>query len=315
MIKTKKIIFLFLLTFIFTEKANTEIKDSLFMTVGDKPITRSDVVNEIKLILILNNQVYSDDKKDELQEVAVQSNIKRNVKLIELERNNYFELNEADVQKEITRLATNLFIDIETLKTLCESNGIDFSIIEEQVKIELYWNSLIFQLYKNRITIDPESIEGKLKNMQKQKKTEEYLISEIIIKGEDKENIEIKINELNNQIESLGFENAAKSLSISESALKGGDLGWINENIVSKEIRDILIKTPIGSVSEPVILAEGILMFKVRDKREIDRNLTLEEMKTQLVNSEKNKILNMHSLSHYDKVRRSVSIKFFTVNE
>ena len=56
-------------------------------------------------------------------------------------------------------------------------------------------------------------------------------------------------------------------------------------------------------------------MFKVRDKREIDRNLTLEEMKTQLVNSEKNKILNMHSLSHYDKVRRSVSIKFFTVNE
>ena len=34
-------------------------------------------------------------------------------------------------------------------------------------------------------------------------------------------------------------------------------------------------------------------------------------MKKQLVTSEKLKILNMHSLSHYDKIRRSlVSIKF-----
>ena len=315
MIKIKKIIFLLLLTLIFVEKANTEIKDSLFMTVGNKPITRSDIVNEIKLILILTNKTYTADKKDELQEVAVESNIKRTVKLIELERNDYFELNQNDLQKEITRLATNLFVDVDTLKNLCESNGIDFSIVEDQVKIELYWNSLIFQIYKNRIAIDPEEIEGKLKNIQKQKQTEEYLISEIIIKGENQESIKAKVNELKRKIEIMGFENAAKSLSISESAVKGGDLGWINENIVSKEIRSVLVKTAIGSVSEPIILPEGILFFKIRDKREIDRDLTLEDMKTQLINSEKNKILNMHSLSHYDKVRRSVSIKFFTVNE
>ena len=41
-------------------------------------------------------------------------------------------------------------------------------------------------------------------------------------------------------------------------------------------------------------------------KSKID--ISLEELKNQLVNSEKQKILNMHSLSHYDKVRRSVAI-------
>ena len=42
----------------------------------------------------------------------------------------------------------------------------------------------------------------------------------------------------------------------------------------------------------------------------VKKNLSLEETKNQLVIAEKEKILNMHSLSHYDKLRRSVSIKF-----
>ena len=63
-------------------------------------------------------------------------------------------------------------------------------------------------------------------------------------------------------------------------------------------------------MSEAIILPEGILFFKVRDKRKIDKLKTLEEVKNQLVNAEKTKILNMHSLSHYDKLKRSVTINY-----
>ena len=80
MIKIKKIIFLALLSLICLEKGNTEISDSLFMTVGNKPITRSDIVNEIKIILILNNESYSEDRRDQLQEMAVSTLIKRSTK-------------------------------------------------------------------------------------------------------------------------------------------------------------------------------------------------------------------------------------------
>ena len=47
------------------------------------------------------------------------------------------------------------------------------------------------------------------------------------------------------------------------------------------------------------------------EEREIKRNISLEEIKNELINAEKSKILNMYSMSHYDKVRRSISIKFF----
>jgi hypothetical protein len=53
------------------------------------------------------------------------------------------------------------------------------------------------------------------------------------------------------------------------------------------------------------------LVFKVRNKRKVERNIDLEEVKNELVNSEKTRILNMHSSSHYNALRRSISIKFF----
>ncbi len=281
------------------------------MTIGDKPITQSDLVDEIKIILILNNQSYSDEKREVLHELAIKSTIKRNIKLIELERNNYFKINEDDLRNELIRLAKNLYIDLETLKNICESNELDFSKLEEQVKIELYWNSLIFQLYRNNININQADIEDKLKLVQKEKKIDEYLISEIVIKNIEADQFDLKVQELKNKIESEGFDNVARELSISESALKGGDLGWINETVISEKIKSALINTPIGSLSSPIILQDGILIFKVRDKRKIDANISLEEIKNKLISAEKNKILNMYSMSHYDKVRRSISIKYF----
>ena len=281
------------------------------MTIGNKPITQSDLVDEIKIILILNNEGYSDEKRDKLHELAVQSTVKRTIKKIELERNNYFNFNKEDLQKEITNLASNLYIDVDTLKNICESNELDFSKIEDQIRTELYWNSLIFEIYKHNLNINQAEIEDQIRLVQKKEQIEEYLISEIVIENVENDKLDLKIQELKNKIEIEGFENAARELSISESGLKGGDLGWINENIISEKVKSILMKTSIGNLSSPIMLENGILIFKVRDKRKIDQNVSLEEIKNELINIEKTKILNMHSISHYDKVRRTITIKFY----
>ena len=281
------------------------------MTIGDKPITKSDLVDEIKIILILNNESYDNEKRDILHELAVKSTIKRTIKDIELERNNYYKLSDKDIINELTKLASNLFIDLDTLKNIFESNNLDFSKVENQVKTELYWNSLIFELYKHNLNINQTEIEDRLKLIQNKKELDEYLISEIVINKTQSDMIDLEIEELKNKIENDGFENVAKELSISESALKGGDLGWINENIISEKVKTALINTQVGEISSPIILDEGILIFKVRDKRKISKYGSLEDMKNQLIRSEKSKILNMYSKSHYDKVIRSISIKFF----
>ena len=306
--KINKIIFFIFLSLLTVEKSFAEIKDKLFMTIGDKAITASDIVNEIKIILILNNQPYNEEIKDKLHKLAINSIIKRNIKQIEIERNNFFEYNKIDFINELNRLASNINVDLDTLKNICASNELDFKIIQDQVIVELFWNSLIFQLYKDRLKINLEEIDEKLKTNTK---IEEYLISEILIPPVDTVDIETEVQNIKTKIENEGFDAVAKKYSISESGKNGGNLGWLNVNTISERVKNTILNTSTGNLSKHIVLPEGILIYKVIDKRLVDENLNLEEKKDLLVNTEKQKILQMHSLSHYDKARRSVSIKYF----
>ena len=78
---------------------------------------------------------------------------------------------------------------------------------------------------------------------------------------------------------------------------------------LKKQIED----TPVGSISKPILMNEGILIFKIRDKRSAQKKLSEDQLKRQLINSEKTKILNMYSISHYDSLFRSITVKI--INE
>ena len=52
-----------------------------------------------------------------------------------------------------------------------------------------------------------------------------------------------------------------------------------------------IINTPVGNISEPILLPEGILFFKIRDKRVSKKFINLEHAKNELVNMEKKKYL------------------------
>ena len=311
MIKLKKIIFVLIASILFAGTGNAVIKDSIFATVGNKVITKSDIINEIKIILILNGTSYSEEIKDQLDQAAIKSIVKRTIKKIEIEKYNTLRFNPNDVDKELELLASNLNMDLDTLEQTLISNGISLPVIIDQISTDLLWNSLIFLIYKDRLSINLSEIEDQLQIVDQKKVINEYLISEIIIKPIPKENLEAKLKEIYNEIESKGFDNVAVEKSISETAIKGGDLGWINENTIAKEFKEKIIKTSIGKISEPIFLPQGILFFKIRDKRILKKMISLEETKNQLVNAKKMKILNMYSLSHYDKLIRTISVVYY----
>ena len=237
----------------------------MFATVGNKAITHSDIVNEIKMITILSNQIFSEETRQMLQTTAIQSVIKRNIKQIEIEKYN-LEYSIIDLKNELNKVADNAGMDVDTLKQTFTVNGLIVSDIENHLKTELLWNSLIFQLYKNRLSINIDEIDEQLQLIQNKKKINEYLLAEIIIKPTTKDKLEAEIKAIKNKIKTDGFEKVATNLSISETSLKGGNLGWLSENVIAERIKSQIIKTPVGSVSEAIILPEGILFLKLKTK-------------------------------------------------
>jgi len=292
-------------------KSKTAIKDALYATIGNKAITKSDIVNEIKIILILSNQSYSENTKDQIQAAATQSIIKRTIKTIEIEKYKSLSFNPADLQSELKKWAQNINMDLDIFKNTFVANKINFSDISSRVKIELLWNSLIFKFYKNRLTVNEDEINDQLKAIQNKKEVMEYLISEIIIRPSAGKKLGTIVKEIKNKIKTEGFEKIAMNLSISDTAFKGGDLGWVNENAIAKKFKSQIINTAVGSISQPIILPEGILFFKIRDKQKIKKNINLDDLRRQLINAEKTKILNMYSLTHYDNLKKSIAIKYY----
>ena len=97
MIKLKKKIFILIFAFFLTVESKAVIKDKIFATVGDKVITRSDVINEIKTILILNDQIYTEAIKQKLDNAAIQSLTNRLIKETEIEKYTNLKFKKEDV--------------------------------------------------------------------------------------------------------------------------------------------------------------------------------------------------------------------------
>lgn len=307
----KKIFFCITILLFLSEKTSAVIKDSLFATVGDKAITQSDIINEIKLTLILTGTKFSENKKKQLEAMAIKSTIKRNIKQIEIEKYNNLKFSQEDVDNELKNIINRLNVDKKILGNILENNGLSLLYIINNIKTELLWNSLIFELYKNRLSINVNEIEDQLKIIVNKKEIEEFLLSEIVINVVTQDKLVDKIKEVKDAINKDGFENVAMNLSISDSSMNGGDIGWVSENVMTDEFKSEIFKTPIGHISKAILLPNGILFFKVKDKRKVKSFNSLEEEKNRLVDAEKNKILNMHSLSHYDNLKKSIPIKYY----
>ncbi len=310
MIKTNNIVSVFFILLLLISKSSAEIKDALFATVGNKAITNSDIVQEVKTMLILKGQSFEEEKRETIQNNAIQSLINRNIKLIEVEKHKSLTFNPDDLNKEILKYSNSLNLDIETFKSIFIANEINFEDVVENVKIELLWNSLIFNIYSDRLSINFDDINDQLKLYQS-KEIYEYLVSEIIVEKVEKINLNSKIDEITKRIANEGFEQVAIDLSLTETSRTGGDLGWINETEIADNFKNKIINTKLGEISDPILLPEGILFFKVRDKRKVEKIEDLEEVKNKIVNSEKTKILRMHSLSHYENLRRSTTINYY----
>jgi len=309
--KIKKIILLTLAITFFISNSDALIKDSLFATLKNKAITRSDIITEIKIILILTGKGYSEEQRKQLEETAIKSVIKRNIKQIEIAKYKSLTYNPADLNGELIRYSRNLNMDLDTFRNTFIANGIDFNLVEDQVKTELLWNSLIFELYKDRLSINNYEIDEQLAKIQEKKFFEEFLLSEIIIQTPKKDELESVLNDLKKKLKEEKFEDLALNLSISETAIKGGDLGWINENLIADNFRIKIMNTQIGEISEPIFLTEGILFFKVRNKRKSEKIINIEDAKEKIVRAEKTKILRMHGLSHYENLKRTITINYY----
>ena len=190
--------------------------------------------------------------------------------------------------------------------------NINIDDLKKKFIIERFWNQLIFDKYRNLVKIDKNKIENNLEELIKNNsKILSFNLSEIIFLEKNREAIEKKTQEILASIENIGFKDTAVLHSISESSKLGGEIGWINQNQISKKIFLEIKDLEIGEFSKPIIASSGIIFLKVNDKKKIDAQIDKKKEMERLLSFERDRILNEYSIIYYKEIENKAYVEKF----
>ena len=287
-----------------TTKANIYI----YAIIDDEIITNYDVQKESEYLKILNPNLVQLNKK-KILELAKNSLIKEIIKKKEI-------IKFIDISQEspfIQDYLNNLYLKLnfksenEFKNELIKKNNYTLDQIRQKIKIELFWNELIYSKYKNQLNINNEQLKKKI-NQFKNKKQKKYFLSEIVFNKNKDTSLDKLIDQIKLSITEIGFDNTANIYSIAESSKLGGKLGWVNESSLSKIISERLTSLNEGGYSDVIKIGNSYVILKVdkikTNEIKIDKKKELEK----LIQVETNKQLNQFSRIFFDKSKINYSI-------
>jgi peptidyl-prolyl cis-trans isomerase SurA len=312
LIDFKKFIFnFFLIIFIFHLSFSSQAKENkILFSINQEIITTVDLLNEINYLRLLNEEVKNLDNKT-LIEIAKNSLIKNTIKKIELKKNiKEIKLKDQYLDKLIRNMYLKIGLENENdFETTLKENNINIKEIREKISIEIIWNQLIYKKFINQIKIDKEKIKRSLsnKNIQYQKK---YLLSEIVFEVKEDENLDDKTKLIEDNIKNNGFKNTALLFSIADTSKLGGSLGWINENSISKKIKQELSRLKIGQQTNAILIPGGFIILNVDNISEEKKEINFKDELNRIINDKTNEQLTQFSNIYFNKVKKN-----FTINE
>ena len=304
----KKILisFFFIIFFFdFTYLKSKEVK--ILTKIGNQVITNIDIENEYKYLISLNKE-YQKLEKDKIFNFAKSSLLREKIKEIELTK--FFDLGVQDsfLNSKIGELYKNLgFSNSEDFQKYLDQFDLRIEDIARKIEIELKWNKLVYDKYKDRLVINEKVLKKKIIDESKDRNT--FNLSELIFSYKTEQENKKKLTEITKSINEIGFENTVLIFSEAESRKTSGNLGWVNELSLSKKILEKLEKINVLEITEPIQLQNAILILKLNEKKKIQMSsVNVEQELRELIKFETNKQLNIFSKIYFEKIKNKLNI-------
>ena len=307
MIKLK--IFIFLIILLNFNKYSNANLINIKVKVQDEIITNLDIQNEKRYLFFLNPKL-KELKTSRSNSIAKESLITETIKRKEIEK--FYDFNKKN--NLINAIEKNLLLkknikNREQLKEILENRNINYEDVKKKLLIETLWNKLIYDKYVKNVIINKEDLRKKIliQFNNKQKKFD-YNLSEIVISENINKDFKKKFSIINKSLKEIGFENTANIYSISNTANNGGLVGWVNELQISTQINSQIKDLKINEISKPIKIANGYILIKVNDKKEVKNNININDQLEKVIIRETNRQLNSFSMIFYKRLKKNIEI-------
>ena len=310
MYKKKMFIYLALIFFIFI-KNTLSYENSIIAKIEKEIITSIDVENESKYLLILNENLKKFNEK-EIFEISKRSIVREKIKNIEIKK----KFKNPNVPKDfIEQILKSIYQNIgienlETFKKYLNENDIEYEYVKNKIEIETLWNELIIAKFSSEIKIDQDKIRQELTTSNK-KYSKSFFVLEIFFDTSDSKKIQEIYSDIEKTIRDDGFNKAVLTYSSSSTASTRGELGWIQEEALNENLKNIFYEMNEGEYTKPITVPGGFLVLKIDKIKKEKINIDIEKKINEIIKIKKDSQLNQFSKMYFNKIKKDIKINEF----
>ena len=235
---------------------------SIETRVNDEAITNFDF-EQRKLLLNLLDVNLKKSKSDVIKELIDEQ------LQIQFAKNRRITFSEEEIENQIVEFLTNRSLTKKILFKLLKKNGLEWESFKSYLVNKAHWKKTLLQLYANKAKISEYELNSPQPTITFSQ-TRMINLSEIVIpfseRGKDKATLLAKRLQIELNAGS-DFTNSARRFSRSQTATSGGSLGFIDERLLPEKIKNILLKLEINEITDPIILENRVVIFKLNKKK------------------------------------------------
>ena len=248
---------------------------SIVAVVNGDVISRGDVDNRRRLFAISTGLPVTNDVLERLTSQVTRQLIDERLRLQEAQRRRIV-VQDREIASAIGEVEGRNNMPAGTLARQLAASGVELRTLIDQFRVQIAWGRVLRQQVAQQGEPSAADITDQENQIKAQIGQPEYRVGEIFTPvanpsqdAEARRFVDTVIGQLR---AGAPFSVIAAQFSQSQTALQGGDLGWLQGNQLDPAVLRVVGEMPQGAISNPIKVAGGYSIVTLRAKREVGRD-------------------------------------------
>ena len=249
--------------------------ERIVAVVNGDIITTGDVAARGRLFALSTGLPVTPEVLDRLRGQVAKQLVDERLRLQEAQRRK-IAITDREIAEAIGEIEQRNGLPPGRLGTSLKGQGVALRTLIDQVRVQIGWARVLRQELGGRADVSEADIADQDRMFKEQIGKPEFRVGEIFIPIDDPAKTpeaqrfaETVIAQLR---QGAPFGVVAAQFSQSQTALQGGDLGWVSTTEMDPAVAAVVTQMPVGAISNPTQVPGGISIVTLRAKREIGRD-------------------------------------------
>ena len=249
--------------------------EKIIAVVNGDVITTGDVTNRGKLFALSTGLPVTPEVLARLRPQVSKQLVDERLRLQEVQRRR-ISVSDREIAEAIGEIEGRNGMGKGALGNSLRGQGVALRTLIDQVRVQLGWTRVLRQELGSKGDVSDADVADQLRLFKEQIGRPEFRVAEIFIPiDEPAKSVDARrfADTVIAQLRAgAAFPVVAAQFSQSQTALQGGDLGWVRASQLDPEVNNVVRDMPVGAVSNPIAVPGGISIVSLRAKRESGRD-------------------------------------------